>query len=146
METHNVAEALRSLAKGDKARSETARLRDVIDEVEKALAAGVSRIAILDTLKAQGFTMSLKGFDTALYRIRRSRKNDSIHQTSEPSLTPPPTPARNTEVAPVEVNSDDGRAPKKGKAAAEEKASKYISGQSVSDFNVDELLKKGANK
>lgn len=146
METHNVAEALRSLAKGDKARSETARLRDVIDEVEKALAAGVSRTAILDTLKAQGFTMSLKGFDTALYRIRKSRKNDPRPRAPAPSFLPASTAAQNTEVAHKETEVGNENSPKKGKAAAEEKASKYISGQSVSDFNVDELLKKGAGK
>ncbi|WP_234417007.1 hypothetical protein [Xanthomonas fragariae] len=64
---------LRELAKGDKNRSETARLRDVIDEVEAAITAGVSRSAVLEALHGQGFTMTLKSFESALYRIRKQR-------------------------------------------------------------------------
>jgi hypothetical protein len=70
----SVADVLRELAKGDKARSETARLRDVMDEVEAALAAGVSRAAVLEALHGQGFTMTLKSFESALYRIRKQRE------------------------------------------------------------------------
>lgn len=73
MQTNSVADVLRALATGDKARSETARLRDVVDEVEAALAAGVSRAAILEALHGQGFTMTLKSFESALYRIRKQR-------------------------------------------------------------------------
>ena len=73
MTKDSVADVLRALATGDKSRSETARLRDIVDEVEAALAAGVSRAAVLDTLNAQGFTMTLKSFESALYRIRKKR-------------------------------------------------------------------------
>lgn len=69
----DVGEALRSLAKDDSARSETARLRDIFDEVEAALAKGVRREAVLATLHAKGFTMSPAGFKTALQRIRKER-------------------------------------------------------------------------
>ncbi|MEQ7770327.1 hypothetical protein [Xanthomonas hortorum] len=68
-----MADVLRELAKGDKSRSETARLRDVIDEVEAAITAGVSRSAVLEALHGQGFTMTLKSFESALYRIRKQR-------------------------------------------------------------------------
>lgn len=67
MQKDSVADVLRSLATGDKSRSETARLRDVFPEVETALNAGVSRAAILDALHGQGFTMTLKSFESALY-------------------------------------------------------------------------------
>lgn len=73
MQKDSVAEVLRSLATGDKARSETARLRDVFPDVEAALRAGVSREAILEALHGQGFTMKPKSFESALYRIRRER-------------------------------------------------------------------------
>ena len=73
MKKDDVAGVLQALATGDKSRSETARLRDVIGEVEAALAAGVSRAAILEALHGQGFTMTLKGFESALYRIRKAR-------------------------------------------------------------------------
>ncbi len=42
-------------------------------EVEAALAIGVSRVAVFDTLKSHGFTMSFKSFESALYRIRKNR-------------------------------------------------------------------------
>lgn len=73
MTNNSVADVLRALATGDKGRSETARLRDIVDEIEAALAAGVSRAAVLETLNAQGFTMTLKSFESALYRIRKKR-------------------------------------------------------------------------
>lgn len=73
MDKNDVSSVLRALAAGDSSRSETARLRDVYDDVEAALAAGVSRAAILEKLKDNGFTMTLKSFESALYRIRKKR-------------------------------------------------------------------------
>lgn len=73
MTKDSVADVLRALATGDKSRSETARLRDIVDEVEAALSAGVSRAAVLEALNGQGFTMTLKSFESALYRIRKKR-------------------------------------------------------------------------
>lgn len=80
----SVAAALRELAKNDEHRSETARLRDVIDDVEAALTAGVSRPAVLKALHEQGFTMTMKSFESALYRIRKQRKKGN---TKSPSPT-----------------------------------------------------------
>lgn len=73
MDKNSVAEALRALA-GSESRSETSRLREVFDEVETALSAGVSRTAILETLHEQGFTMTAKSFESALYRLRKQRE------------------------------------------------------------------------
>ena len=88
MQTNSVADVLRALATGDKARSETARLRDVVDEVEAALAAGVSRAAILEALHGQGFTMTLKSFESALYRIRKQRGQDTAGTPAAPVPAP----------------------------------------------------------
>lgn len=74
MQKNSVADVLRALATGDKSRSETARLRDVFGEVEAALSAGVSRAAVLEALHGQGFTLTLKSFESALYRIRQQRE------------------------------------------------------------------------
>ncbi|ECY1471827.1 hypothetical protein F6634_21735 [Salmonella enterica] len=84
----SVADVLRELAKGDKSRSETARLRDVIDEVEAALAAGVSRSAVLEALHGQGFTMTLKSFESALYRIRKQRGQGTAGTPAAPAPAP----------------------------------------------------------
>ncbi|WP_216658154.1 hypothetical protein [Halomonas hibernica] len=88
MDKNSVSDVLRGLAEGDKARSETARLRDVVDEVEAALAAGVSRAAILEALHSQGFTMTLKSFESALYRIRRQRKKAEEKAPQKKAETP----------------------------------------------------------
>ncbi|MFS8371836.1 hypothetical protein EIQ27_00490 [Xanthomonas campestris pv. armoraciae] len=81
----SVADVLRELAKGEKSRSETARLRDVIDEVEAAIAAGVSRSAVLEALHGQGFTMTLKSFESALYRIRKQRGQGAAAPSAQPT-------------------------------------------------------------
>ena len=87
MQKDKVTEVLRSLATGDKNRSETARLRDVFDDVENALQAGVVRTAILEALNAQGFTMTLKSFESALYRIRKERAKNQLSVTNQTPQT-----------------------------------------------------------
>lgn len=97
MDKNDVSSVLRALATGDSSRSETARLRDVYPDVEAAIAAGVSRAAILEKLQENGFTMTLKSFESALYRIRKKRAEGTPPAPrSEPTratrstLTPPP--------------------------------------------------------
>ena len=71
-----VAGALRELAE-DYARvphSDTARLREVLDDVEAALAAGATYEAVLKRLHAQGFTFKLSSFSSTLGRLRRERR------------------------------------------------------------------------
>ena len=74
MADDSAAKALRALAKGEQNRSQIARLRDLIDEVEAALASGVSRAAVLHTLHDHGFTFTLSSFESALYRIRKQAR------------------------------------------------------------------------
>ena len=107
----SVADVLRELAKGDKSRSETARLRDVIDEVEAALAAGVRRSAVLEALHGQGFTMTLKSFESALYRIRKQRGQG----TAGAPAAPAPAPLRHDEkppASPAAETTPEGDKPK----------------------------------
>lgn len=109
MQKNSVADVLRALATGDKARSETARLRDVVDSVESALSAGVSRAAILDALHGQGFTMTLKSFESALYRIRKQRE-----KAGQKTAQPAPLPSASATViqsAPVSVSQPEEVAP-----------------------------------
>lgn len=68
-----VESVLYELAKSDESRSETARLRDIFDLVEAAQCAGVSRVKILEALHSKGFTLTLKSFESALYRIRKQK-------------------------------------------------------------------------
>lgn len=70
----DLAAALRRLVEDDHAKSETARLRAVFDEVEAALRSGVKREAMLTVLHSKGFTMTMASFKSALQRIRQERK------------------------------------------------------------------------
>jgi hypothetical protein len=75
MDKKTISEGLRSLIEDTTRakRSNTARLREVIDDVENALAAGVRRIDIVNELAKHGLVMPLSSFDSALKRIRESR-------------------------------------------------------------------------
>jgi molecular chaperone GrpE (heat shock protein) len=71
-----VSAALRELADEHRGvpRSDTARLREVLDDVEDALSAGASHSAVLDTLHNQGFSLTLSSFQSTLARLRRERR------------------------------------------------------------------------
>ena len=79
---NELSEQLRVLASDAKKRSKAARLRDVVDDVEAALAAGVQRSAVVETLAKNGLEMTLSTFDSSLRRIRQKRGNKSVNQAS----------------------------------------------------------------
>jgi hypothetical protein len=100
MDKKRISDVLRSLASGEKNRSETARLREVFDEVEAALSAGVRRTAIVEALQGQGFTMGLNTFDSALYRIRK--RNKALQESSgKQVLKQPPAKPENASSTPT---------------------------------------------
>jgi molecular chaperone GrpE (heat shock protein) len=76
VDKEKVSAALRELADEHRGipRSDTARLREVLDDVEDALSAGASQSAVLDTLHNQGFTLTLSSFQSTLARLRRERR------------------------------------------------------------------------
>ena len=93
MNKKTITESLRQLATDDKKRSNTARLRDVIDEIESTLAAGVSRADVVKALADQGLQMTIYSFDSALRRIRQQRKENvntyQSHKEPEKNTTEP---------------------------------------------------------
>ncbi len=70
------SEALQELANEHRSlpRSDTARPREVLDDIEHALAAGASHHAVLETLHSQGFNLTLSSFQSTLARLRRERR------------------------------------------------------------------------
>ncbi|MCY1182748.1 hypothetical protein D3C76_1102340 [compost metagenome] len=93
MSKESLSKTLQTMTVSDPSRSETARLRDVFQEIEQALASGVSRKKVLEALHADGFTMTLKSFESALYRIRKQRDQgkgtaSAIQNKPTPTLTP----------------------------------------------------------
>lgn len=73
IDTRRAIASLAPEADTQAARSESARLAELIEHVEAAFARGVSREEVLARLHESGFTMSLRTFDKALYRIRKRR-------------------------------------------------------------------------
>lgn len=74
MSLEKYKEALRKLSEEGPWRSETAHLKHLLEEVEAALAVGVKRELVLEVLHKQGFKFSMRGFETALYRLRKRKK------------------------------------------------------------------------
>lgn len=72
------AKALEELADGQDKRSKAGQLRALYDQVVKAQQAGVSNADIVAKLKDKGLDLTIKSFETMMYRIRKSRK--SMHQ------------------------------------------------------------------
>lgn len=83
-ETQNRRELLAELAQSNTTRSYTAQIRDLYDVIENALGSGVSRTAIHQKLVDSGMTLSLRNFDQALYRIRKSNKLSGQRKTAQP--------------------------------------------------------------
>lgn len=109
MEKNTIESVLHELATGDANRSETARLRDIFDSVEAAQRAGVSRVKILEALHEKGFTMALKSFESALYRIRKQKSKTGTKNTPAPAPAPVAV-AKSASAAPA---ADDGQAGKR---------------------------------
>ena len=68
-------------------RSEAARLRAVMPEVEAAVAAGITHEAILAALNESGVRLELTGFRSALARARKAGAKKQ-HREDQPSQQP----------------------------------------------------------
>lgn len=103
MDRNTIAESLRALAQQDQNRSKAARFRDVYEDVESALTAGVSRTVVIDELAKHGLKMTLATFATTLARERERRKKEG----SFPQKVAPSTPPGEAKPAPVESEHDE---------------------------------------
>lgn len=95
MELPTAAEALRALAANTANRSKIGRLRGLYNEIKEAQLAGVSNSKIVETLNTQGFNLTLKTFETMLYRVRKQQEEKGVGsrntKNTEPEpITPPP--------------------------------------------------------
>ncbi|MFP4895754.1 hypothetical protein [Paraburkholderia sp. EG304] len=104
----SVAEDLLDAPATSTTRSETAQLADLIEQIDAAMARGVSRRELHARLQKRGLTMSLAVFDNALHRIRKrmgrrapNRARTPISHPSSPAPTPAPAaPVRQIAPAP----------------------------------------------
>ena len=135
MDNDRVASALRDLGNSE-SRTEAARLREVFPHVEAALAAGVSRNAILDTLHEQGFKMNLKTFDNAIYRLRKKAASGAEKKATLVSTMPAPAriPAgqeKETHVASEnQTNEEQTEIPLTPREKREKRAAQFIKPES----------------
>jgi hypothetical protein len=138
MDKERVASALRDLGSSE-SRSETARLREVFHDIEAALAAGVSRNAILETLHEQGFKMTLKSFESALYRLRKKAAagKDGIAKPVSPISAPAPAsiPAGQEKIAldtsEKPADEDTNNLPLTAREKRERRANQFIKPEST---------------
>ena len=72
-DTPTAAQALQALSRSSTARTQVARLRELLPDIEAAQAAGVRHAHILEALNAHGFALSLKAYSVMLYRLRQAR-------------------------------------------------------------------------
>ncbi len=100
MDRKIASERLRALATNDEKRSTASRLLDVIDDIEAALAAGVSRSAVVEELATLGLEMKPETFYSALKRIRKKRGKPSVPNKAKASTVQEPPKNEETEQEP----------------------------------------------
>ena len=125
-----ISEKLAELRQSDSGRSQTARLADLLPEIEATLASGVSRQAVLDQLNESGFNLTLKGFETALSRLRKRartagqpRPSSNLAASSVPAPAAPGPSAQAADSPPAAPEDLRGLDPK---ARREKRADHYL--------------------
>lgn len=90
MDDQNISNKLEALAKGIN-RSDTAKLREIFEQVEAALYSGARRADVYLALKGSGFLFTFESFELAIYRIRkeRSKKPESLKLSPTFGISPP---------------------------------------------------------
>ena len=89
MTENTLSEQLRLLATNNMQRSKSARLREVLDDVEWALAAGVSKSLIIEQLAKNNLPFTLTTFNTTLQRLRKKRAISSIKSSATSAVMQP---------------------------------------------------------
>ena len=90
-----LVDALREAASGTQHRSQTARLRNVFDEVQQTFQRGLSRRGLLEVLHGHGFKFTYRSLGVAIYRIRKERiAGAASSSTPRQSVLMPPPPAQ----------------------------------------------------
>lgn len=132
MAISEISARLRALATDDKRRPETARLRDIFDDIEIALNARVPQADVLAELHSLGYSMTLSGFKTAIQRIRKERINNQqgsispattlSEKNAQQALQPLSEEAMHKETSPI----DDDLSGLDAKQRREQLATRFI--------------------
>jgi len=131
MSENRFSAVLRKLASDDN-RSDTARLRDIFEDVEVALSAGVTHAALVAALNAEGFALSVRSFQSALYRLRAT---NATQQATAPAAPARPQATVQARARPLDTPTTDptdldpGAAPLTKKQQRELAADQWITPQ-----------------
>ena len=82
MSKSKITEVMQTLSQGSANRSAIARIREIFDDIEVALKAGVKREAIWEALQNEGYKMPLKTFESAINRIKNERSHKQPKATA----------------------------------------------------------------
>ncbi|WP_233859998.1 hypothetical protein [Paraburkholderia sp. HD33-4] len=103
MDNETIAARLRDLASNSPGRGKTARLRQLLPDVEAALAAGVPANEIRAALAEYGLHLTHRTFHGTLYRLRKQARSASMPQAQARTTVDPagesalrPTPQNGT--------------------------------------------------
>lgn len=72
-DTPSIAQTLHALSRSTTARTQMARLRELLPDIERAQATGVKHQHILEALNIHGFSLSMKSYSVMLFRLRQAR-------------------------------------------------------------------------
>jgi hypothetical protein len=116
-DTPTAAQALPALSRSSTARTQVARLRELLPEIEAAQAAGVKHQHILEALNAHGFALSMKAYSVMLYRLRQARARTpetGAAAAAPPSVARTPATTEKTTQSPAAAPAASATAPKPG--------------------------------
>lgn len=74
MSEEKIIEAFTQLHQRSAARSKTARLRELFDEIEALRSRGFPHSIIVDEMQKNGLKFNVKTFEATFYRIKRERE------------------------------------------------------------------------
>jgi len=74
----SAADALMALAKNSEGRKKTARLRQLLPQIEAAAAAGVSQAKIVEVLNQEGLDITQNTYSVMLSRLRKQREKTGL--------------------------------------------------------------------
>lgn len=78
MDIQKILAQLDSQARNNDLRHKSKQLDDIFDEIEKALSAGLSHLAVINILNENGLEISLNTFRVTMTRLRKKRKSIAV--------------------------------------------------------------------
>ena len=95
----SASELLRALALDQKTRTKAARFRELMDDIEAALKAGVSQARVIEGLAESGLVMTPATFKSNLHRARLARQDGEGSRKASPVRVDGTEPGRLRESA-----------------------------------------------